>query len=151
MIYNDFDTIVNNVVCRVKNAEFFEKNLPGSGLAVSFAPSRAIEPQGRTAQELAECPVVKQALDDLRFPLILKPRVSSAKAHSHDMVIVAERDTLFKVLGLPQFSFLLDDTILVQKYFENHYETLIKLYVIGERFGIARRASFAKKFVDREI
>lgn len=151
MVYNSIETIVNKIVCRAQNAEFFQKYLPESGVDICFAPSRPIYPNGRSVQELAVCPDVKEVLDALHFPLILKPRISSTVSYCHNMVIVPSRDALFSALSQPQFSFLMDDTILVQEYFENHFETLIKLYTIGDRHAVSKRQSIAKKFVDKEI
>lgn len=151
MIYNDFETIANTVVCREQTAEFFQSSLRGAGIDVRFAPSKTIEPRGRTAQELSECPDVNRVLDSLRFPLIVKPRISAILSHCHDMVIVSSKEYFFVVLSLPMYCFLLEDTILIQEYFENHYETLLKLYVVGDRSAVAKRPSIPKKWVDKEL
>lgn len=50
-------------------------------------------------------------LEGIKFPAIVKPRVSSIVAHSHDLFIVRDKDSLLEVINLN--SYLKEDSIIV--------------------------------------
>jgi glutathione synthase/RimK-type ligase-like ATP-grasp enzyme len=50
-------------------------------------------------------------LKDLTFPVIVKPRVSSIVAHSHDLFIVRDKEALLEVIE--QNPYLKEDSIIV--------------------------------------
>ena len=86
---------------------------------------------------------IKIRLDALIFPVIVKPRLSSIMAKSHDLVIVRDKDVLFNtILKEEKFAYLRQDTIIVQEYILNHYETLIKIYAIGRNFDVLFKPTF---------
>jgi hypothetical protein len=83
--------------------------------------------------------------------VIVKNRISSTVKHAHIMFLVQDKETLLnKVLSNPENSYLLEDAIVVQRYIHNTYESLIKLYTIGDHFDILVKPSFKKSDIERE-
>ena len=53
------------------------------------------------------------------------------------MFIIKDKDTLFdKILSNETYSYLLEDTIIVQHFIQNHFESLFKAYAIGNKFEV---------------
>ena len=70
----------------------------------------------------------------------MKPRVSSIVAHSHDLFIVSDKNSLLEVINLN--SYLKEDSIIVQEYIMDHSETLIKIYAVGEAYDHIVKPTF---------
>lgn len=79
-------------------------------------------------------------LQDLNFPVIVKPRISSVVAQAHDLIIVKDREALQGVIE--QNPYLKEDSIIVQEYIMNHSEQLIKLYAVGNTFDHIVKPTF---------
>jgi predicted ATP-grasp superfamily ATP-dependent carboligase len=84
----------------------------------------------------------------ITFPAIIKPRLSSVVNFSHDLVIVESKEVLVeRVLEDPQFDYLKNDTMIVQEFVLDHFETLYKVYAIGEKYDILSKPTFPKQAV----
>lgn len=57
-----------------------------------------IETNGRSAQELVEDKDVNAVLDCMKYPIIVKSRISTYFHNTHNMVIVNDKETFFKLL-----------------------------------------------------
>jgi len=79
----------------------------------------------------------------MQFPVIIKPRKSSVVPYSHDLIIVRDKVTLIEKV-LPLFSYLSEDTIIVQHFILDHHESLIKVYAIGNQYDLLTKRTFPK-------
>ena len=62
-----------------------------------------------------------EMINTLKFPIIAKPRMSSIKKFSHDLLIIRDMASFLDlILNNENYSYLRKDTIVVQEYFLNH-------------------------------
>jgi hypothetical protein len=96
-LYNDMDFVGNAIVCRKTFVETFDRELKKYNetaeekVGVTQPQFVFIEPNGRTAEEIASDPEIVERLDQMEFPVILKPRIASYVPHAHSMVIVRDK------------------------------------------------------------
>ena len=72
--------------------------------------------------------------------------------YAHDLFIVRDKETLLhQVLLDPKHSYLLEDKVVVQEFVQNHYESLIKVYAIGQRFDCVVKRTFPGQAVQTRL
>ena len=49
---------------------------------------------------------------------------------------------------MDKYSYLKTDTLVVQEYIQHHFQTLIKIYAVGNKFDTVQKKTFPEKAVE---
>jgi len=148
-VYNKFKDVVD-VVCRRDFISKFQKQVAlHSELKISIPKTVFLLKTELADSGFFASVSARQRLSSLKFPVIVKPRISSILSMSHNLLIVNSIEKLEELIKhTEKYEYLTKDTIIVQEYIEAHYEQLIKLYAIGDRFEVVIKPTFPRAAID---
>ena len=92
-IYNDFQSI-KEIICRkqfIVNFNQKQQEFDKESRIISIPKSVFVEKDMEDEE-------INSILDTIEFPVIMKPRISSIKPKSHDLLIVKDKSTLIDVV-----------------------------------------------------